>query len=651
MPAAIVGVGLFVAAGYTLGAPQVVERREVGQLMLENIPETPPALAESLRSYENARAAYFQDWLDDGSMLIITRFGQTAQIHRVAFPGGAREQLTFYDEPIADALARPGKADRFLFRRDTGGAEYFQIYSSTLAGTAKTITEPGTRNLAPAFSRDGAFVAWSSVQKGKADHDILIMRVDDPASQRRAFHGEGEVVPEAFSPDGRTLVFTRVISAASQKLYLLDIATSATRELNSSTDEINYGRAQFTPDSEALILTSNEGAEFNRLVRLDLASGKPSQLGESANWDVELTDLSPDGQTVAYAVNEEGRSKIYLRPLVGGTVKPVSGLPTGVIRALKFSPDSKRLATCLDSATTPADVWSFEPGTGKLERWTRSENGGLDPADFVEPSLIRVSSFDKRSIPAFLYEPRAVGRAAVRLPVIISIHGGPEAQERPGFQPVYQYWVKELGVAVITPNIRGSKGYGRGYLALDNGLKRQDAVEDIGALLDWIATRPELDPTRVVVAGGSYGGFMALSVFSRYGDRLAGAYDVVGMSNLVTFLEHTEEYRRDLRRAEYGDERDPSMRKFMEDTAPLNNTTKMTKPLFVVAGKNDPRVPYTEAEQLIAKVRAGGGNVWYMLAKDEGHGFRKKPNRDAQRAAETQWLREVLSLGTVRASE
>jgi dipeptidyl aminopeptidase/acylaminoacyl peptidase len=239
----------------------------------------------------------------------------------------------------------------------------------------------------------------------------------------------------------------------------------------------------------------------------------------------------------------------------------------------------------------------------------------------------------------------------VRLPVIIAIHGGPEAQERPGFQPVYQYWVKELGAAVVTPNIRGSKGYGRGYLALDNGLKRQDAVADIGALLDWIATRPELDPARVVVAGGSYGGFMTLSVFSRYGDRLAGAYDIVGMSNLVTFLEHTEEYRRDLRRVEYGDERDPAIRKFMEDTAPLNNTEKMTKPLFVVAGKNDPRVPYTEGEQLIAKVRAEGGDVWYMLAKDEGHGFRKKANRDAQRAAETQWLRKALSLGTVSSSE
>ena len=642
---AVAWVGLLVAAaGAALAASSTVERREIGQLVLENIPEPPPGLVESLRSYENVRAANFEDWLADGSMLISTRFGQTVQLHHVGYPGGAREQITFYDEPIADALARPGTADRFLFRRDTGGAEYFQIYLATLAGAAELVTAPGTRNLAPVFSQDGAFVAWSTVEKGKADYDIWVMRVDEPASRRQAYHGDGEVVPEAFSPDGKTLVLTRLISAASQKLYLLDIATGATRELNPSAEEIAYGRVQFTPDGAALVLTSNEGGEFSRLIRYDLATGQSHPLGDSTEWDVERTELSPDGDTLAHAVDVEGRSEVYLRRLAGGPAERVLGLPTGVVHALKFSPDSKRLAIGLESAAAPADVWSFEPQTGQLDRWTRSETGGLDPAGFVEPSLIRFTSFDKRSIPGFLYEPKAVHTATGRLPVIISIHGGPEAQERPGFRPVYQYWVKELGAAVITPNIRGSAGYGRSYLALDNGLKRQDAVGDVGALLDWIAARPELDPTYVVVSGASYGGFMTLSVFARYGDQLAGAYDVVGMSNLVSFLERTEAYRQDLRRVEYGDERDPAMRKFMEETAPLNNTEKMTKPLFVVAGRNDPRVPYTEAEQLVAKVRAQGGEVWYMLAKDEGHGYRKKPNRDAQRVAETQWLRKVLRL-------
>lgn len=637
---ATVLIGLLVSGAALAAAP--VERREVGALVLENIPPTPPELAESLRSYENARAASFEDWLADGSMLIETRFGQTAQVHRVAIPGGARTQLTFFDEPIADAVARPGKPNQYAFRRDIGGAEYFQIYLATLTGAPQAVTEPGTRNETPVFSRDGAWLAWSSVPKGKADYGIWVMRADDPSSRRLAWQGQGESDPMNFSPDGKTLVLRHLISAASQKLFLLDLAAGTVKEINPGTEEIAYGRPHFTPDGKALILTSTEGSEFGRLVRYDLASGKFTPLTEKIDWDVEALDVSPDGKFVAFSIDQDGRSVVQLRPLAGGAGKPIAGLPLGVVAGLKFSPDSKRLAVDLDSSTAPLDVWSVELASGKAERWTESETGGIDPAGLVEAQLIHYPSFDQRQIPAFVYEPK---EPKGKLPVIISIHGGPEAQERPGFRPVYQYWVKELGAAVVTPNIRGSDGYGRTYLALDNGVKRQDAVKDIGALLDWIATRPELDASRIVVSGGSYGGFMTLSVYASYGDRLAGAYDVVGMSNLATFLEHTEEYRRDLRRVEYGDERDPAVRKFMEDTAPLNNTAKMTRPLFVVAGKNDPRVPYTEGEQLIAKIREQGADVWYMLANDEGHGFRKKPNRDAQRAAETLWLKKVLGIG------
>ena len=635
------GAGLLLA-GPILADPAPVERREQGALTLENIPPTPPALAESLRSYENTRAAFFEDWLEDGSMLISTRFAQTAQIHHVAMPMGARTQLTFFDEPVADALARPRSADTYLFRRDTGGAEYFQLYLTKLDGQPELLTKPDTRNQSPVFSRDGALVAWCSVDKGKADYDIWVMRIGDSASRRLAFHGQGEIDPVAISPDGKGLVFTHQISAASQKLFLLDMAAGTASEINAKPDEIAYGTPEYTADGKALILTSNEGSEFQHLVRYDLATSKMSPLGEAPHWDVERLDLSPDGKSLAYAVDEDGVSKIYLRPLAGGAVKPVPGLPQGVINALRFSPDSKRLAIGLNQPTAPADIWSFEPASGKLERWTKSELGGLDPSTLVSPSLVRVKSFDGLEIPAFVYKPKS---ASGKLPVIINIHGGPEAQERPNFNPALQYWVKALGAVVIQPNVRGSDGYGRTFLALDNGNKRQDAVKDIGALLDWIATQPDLDPNRVIVSGGSYGGFMTLSVFATYGDRLAGAYDVVGMSNLVTFLEHTEEYRRDLRRVEYGDEREPAMRKYLEDTAPLNNTEKMTKPLFVVAGKNDPRVPYTEGEQLIAKIRAEGADVWYMLAGDEGHGFRKKPNRDAQRAAETLWFKKVLGIG------
>jgi len=622
--------------------PSPVVRREVGSLVLENIPETPSAIHESLRRYENARAAFFEDWLPDGTMLITTRFGATAQLHRVAAPGAERYQLTFFDEPIAAARAQPQSQNRFLFTKDVGGAEYYQGYMAGSTGAETLVTEPGTRTEQPVFSKDSAWLAWSQVTPGSPDYDIVVLRPDDPANRRVLLKGQGALAPLAFSPDGRQLLVRKYISIASSKLFLLDVASGGVRELNPSPQDIAYADGKFAPDGRGLLLISNEGSEFARLVRLDIETGRQTSLTAELNWDVEQFDISPDGRFLAYGVDEDGRSRVVVQSFATSEILPVPTPAVGVLTALKFSPDSKRLAIGLNAATSPADVWSYDLASGGIDRWTESETGGLDPGRLVEPSLVRFKSFDGREIPAFVYKPRAIRG---RPPVIIAIHGGPEAQERPFFSPVYQYWVGELGAAVIAPNVRGSDGYGKAYLALDNGLKRQDAVKDVGALLDWIATQPDLDPNCVVVAGGSYGGFMTLSVFAAYGDRLAGAYDVVGMSNLITFLEHTEGYRRDLRRAEYGDERDPAVHEFMEKTAPINNTARMTKPLFVVAGRNDPRVPYTEAEQIIAKVRAQGVEVWYMLAKDEGHGFRKKPNRDAQREAETLFLRKVLQVG------
>ena len=640
-------IAAFLGAALLLGAGALVERREMGNLVLENIPPTPPALAEELRGYDNIRTAGFQDWLADNTMLITTRFGATVQLHHVAFPGGARRQVTFFDEPVAQAMARPGHADQFALSRDSGGGEYFQIDLATLGGADRVITTPGTRNQDMVFSQDGAQLAWSSVARGQSDYAIWLALPDKPESARAVFHGAGEVDPLAFSPDGKKLLFERQdIWAVSQKLFLLDLASGTTTPVNASPEQIDYdlafGHAVFMPDGAALILGSNQGGEWKRLVRLDLATGKISPLTETLSWDLEGFSLSPDGGRLAYAINEDGISHIFLRDQASGVTRQIDGLPEGVVSNLRFSPDGGKLAINLASPTTPLDIWSYAPATGTLTRWTESELGGVDPASLVPAKLIHYPSFDGRQIPAFLYRPKG-GRGG-KLPVIITIHGGPEGQTRPGFWPTDQVWLKELGAVLIEPNIRGSDGYGRSYLALDNGMKRQDAVRDIGALLDWIAAQPNLDASRVVVAGGSYGGFMTLSVYAAYGDRLAGAYDIVGISNLVSYLEHTEAYRRDLRRTEYGDERDPAMRKYLEDTAPLNNTAKMTKPLFVVAGLNDPRVPYTEGEQLVAKVRAQGGDVWYMLARDEGHGFRKKPNRDAQRAAEILWLRKVLGV-------
>jgi dipeptidyl aminopeptidase/acylaminoacyl peptidase len=294
----------------------------------------------------------------------------------------------------------------------------------------------------------------------------------------------------------------------------------------------------------------------------------------------------------------------------------------------------------MESARSTADAYSLDVTTGKVDRWTMSETGGLVATNLNEQQLVRWKSFDGRTISGFLYRPAAKFNG--KRPVIIDIHGGPEGQSRPSFQGSYNYFLNELGVAVIYPNVRGSTGYGKTFLSLDNGFKREDSYKDIGALLDWIKTRPDLDADRVMVTGGSYGGHMTLAVATYYPDRIACALAYVGPSNLVTFLENTSAYRRDLRRVEYGDERDPKMREFLTRIAPANNVQKIRKPLFVVAGANDPRVPVTESEQMVKAVRGHGTPVWYLMAKDEGHGFAKKKNNDYLLYSTILFAREYL---------
>ncbi|RIJ31079.1 S9 family peptidase [Henriciella algicola] len=620
-------------------APTTAERVTEGNLVMENIPDIPEAVSEKLRQYQNVRTHGFADWTDEG-VLIATRFGEVSQIHQVKMPLGARRQVTFYDEPIGGASVSPAGGS-FVFSKDTGGDEFYQGYLFDMAsGGVTRFTEAGTRNGGYVWTDDGSQVFFYEARDGEADYDLKMGNPADPASIGTVFEGDGTgaLFPVDFSADGSMVTIQRYISIQDSDIFTFNVATGEMTEIRPG-EEVAYNGLYFLPDGSVLTST-DAGSEFKNLVRLVPGSDEMTVYTSDIHWDVEGYDLSPDGSTVVFTVNEGGLGTIKLLDIESGEVTDGPDLPTGIAAGPQFDSTGARVGFTFVGATSPADAWSFDVETLALTRWTEAEVGGLDTAAFVEPEMFDYPNADGMDIPAFIYRPAGEGP----YPVIVSIHGGPEGQSRPYFSSTYQYWANELGAAVVVPNVRGSAGYGKTYVSLDNGLNRKKSVEDIGALLDWIDGQGDLDSDRVLVYGGSYGGYMVLASMVDYNDRLAGGIDIVGISDFKTFLENTKGYRRDLRRAEYGDERDPEIAAFFEEISPLNNASEITKPLFIIQGANDPRVPASEAEQILEAVRQNGGEAWFLLAMDEGHGFAKKSNRDFQREAETLFLQDVLEL-------
>lgn len=632
----------------TLAAPAlaqdvVVSKR--GALTMENVPETPPDVRNRLIQYSNTRSASFLGFLPSGGALIATRFADTPQLHTVASPGADRRQITFFDDRITGAQVRPGKSGEILFTQDKGGDEYFQGYMlDPKTGISTPFTEAGTRNESIVFSRNGARIAWASVTRNSSNYAIQVSDTGKPESRAVVHTGNGHLAVEDWSPTGDRLLLSQYVSIAKSRLFVFTFGGGIV-ELTPELD-VAYSGGEFTADGKAIIAVTEEGSEFGRLARIDLASGKRTFFATGVNWDVEGFDISPDGRTLAYSINADGASELKLFDL--RTNKPLAApkLPPGIVAFFAWDERGERLGLTLVSGTSPADAYVYTLRTNKLVRWTQSETGGLDPSVFVEPKLVRFPTFDSASggpkeISAWVFEPKTPGPH----PAIIDIHGGPESQSRPSFSSTRQYWVNELGIAVIVPNVRGSTGYGKTFVSLDNGMKRLDSVKDIGAVLDWMETQPaRFDMARVVPYGGSYGGYMVYAAMIMFPERFAAGIDIVGIGNLRTFLENTSEFRRDLRRAEYGDERDPAMRKWMDEASSLANASKIKRPMFIIHGDNDPRVPVSEAHAMVAEFRKQGLETWLMTANDEGHGFAKKANQEAQREAETLFLRKVLKL-------
>ncbi len=614
-------------------------------LVAEGIPAIPTQLRADAGRYLEFRSASFSSWHPvRREMLVSTRFADAPQLHLVKMPGGARRQLTFTPEPVGGGSFQPKSGESIVFAQDSGGGEFYQLHRYDVAdGRITLLTDGKSRNSGPTWARSGKWFAYTSTRRNGKDNDIHLLKPADPKSNRLLIEvsGGGWSVTDV-SEDETKLLLLEYISINESYLWLADAKTGAKELLTPRAgNKIAWSHAEFARDSKSIFVTTDKDSEFQRLCRMDLATKQLTTLTSKLPWDVASFARSPDGRTIAFVSNEDGASVLHLIGARSGRERSVPKLPLGVIGGLEWHENGRDLGFSLTSARSPADAWSLDVKTGRLERWTESETGGLNPAEFVEPEVVRLKSFDGLTISALVYRPDAKKFPGPR-PVLINIHGGPEAQSRPVFQARNNYYLSELGVAIVYPNVRGSDGYGKTFLTLDNGFQREDSVKDIGALLDWVEQDARLDRQRTAVIGGSYGGYMVLACMTHYGPRLRCGVDVVGISSFLTFLKNTQDYRRDLRRVEYGDERDPKMAEFMERISPLASVKNISKPLFVVQGKNDPRVPVTEAEQMVKAIRDQGGAVWYLMAKDEGHGFQKKKNADFQFLSTILFFREYL---------
>jgi dipeptidyl aminopeptidase/acylaminoacyl peptidase len=614
-------------------------------LIAENIAEIPKELANQVKKYAESRGASLAEIHPTKNEIIIsTRFGSTAQFHRVSQPMGARTQITFFDEPVSGASYEPVKGEYLVYSKDIGGNEFGQLYKLDLKTLQSTLLTDGGRsqNGGVTWRKDGTGFYYSSTKRNGGDRDIYYMDPLNPKSDKLILQvkGGGWGISD-ISTDGQKLLIGEYVSANESHIWLLETTTGKLSEVTDrkSTGIIQSG-ASFSDATDEIWFLTDKDNEFERLATLNLNTRKATYYTSKIPWSVENYNLSEDKKSIIFITNEAGLNKMYLMNATDKTYSAVKNIPIGLIGGASFTKDNQNIFFTQSTAQSASDVYKLILKTGVIQRWTESELGEMQQSDMSIPKFIEWKSFDNLKISGFYYPAAAKFRG--KRPVLINIHGGPEGQSMASFLGSNNYYTNEMGVAIIFPNVRGSSGFGKTFIAKDNGFLREDSVKDIGALLDWIAQQPELDKDKIMIMGGSYGGYMTLATAFHYADRIKCSVDIVGISNFNTFLKNTEEYRRDLRRVEYGDERIPEMAAFFEKMAPLNNIDKIKKPMFIIQGTNDPRVPVTEATQMRDKLKANGNVVWYLEAKDEGHGFRKKANVDFQRLAVIRFMQDYL---------
>ncbi|WP_049985811.1 S9 family peptidase [Halobellus rufus] len=583
-------------------------------------------MAHDIERYLNVRSAYGASFSPSDELAFLMDTTGVPQVWTLSEPGAWPEQRTFFDERVTFVSWSPER-EEFAFGMDRGGNERQQLFRyDTATGEITDWTEaPDAKHRWGGWSHDGERIAFAANRRDESVFDVYVQRRDETGTDAELIaEGDGWLTLGGWSPDDSRLLVTESYSNFDQDVAVLDVATGELTELTPHEGTVRFQSATWGPDGEHVYLVSDRASDTLDLWAVDVESGAFSLVAEDPDWEIGGVAVDEDTGRIAYSTNVDGYTELTVGELttattIEATAKP--DLPRGVAGGVAFDDAGERFALTVTRRSDPANVYVVD-GAGEATRWTRAATAGIPRETFVEPELVHYPTFDGREIPAFFSLPETdTGHGET--PVIVDIHGGPESQRRPSFSAVTQYFLAN-GYAVFEPNVRGSAGYGKAYGHLDDVERRMDAVADVEAAVEWLHDHPAVDPDRIVAMGGSYGGFMVLAAMTEYPDLWAAGIDIVGIANFVTFLENTGEWRRSLREAEYGSLEDD--REFLESISPLNTIDEIRAPLFVLHGENDPRVPVSEAHQLVEEAKAHVP-VRERIFEDEGHGFTKLENR------------------------
>ncbi len=578
----------------------------------------------TIEQYLNIRSATAPTVSPDSKFIAyLTDITGTNQVWKVGIDSGCPEQLTFFDERVQFISWNPEDENWILFVKDMGGNEHTQLFLLKSDGSKiRRLTHKDNviYNFG-AWSEDGTMFAFASNERNRAFFDVYVMNIKTGKAEL-VWQNDGNNSVVAWSPDNKYILVSQNRSSFDNDLYLIEYETKKVYNITPHTEPARYIGAEFSKDSKRIYLLSDQGKEFLGIAYIDLPNGKLNYI-YNTNWDVRSIQLSKDGGWLAFILNVDGYSEVYSLNLATKAIKKLNFPKGGIIGSLSFTSDGKKIIFTYQSPVKNQDIYYYDVVAGNYKQITHSSTAGIPPSSFVEAQLVKFKSFDGLEIPGYLYLPKNAKKDG-SLPAIVSIHGGPEAQELPRFSALYQYFVNN-GYVVYAPNIRGSTGYGKTYASLDNTTKRKDAIRDVSMIPEFLKSTGYIDPAKIAVYGGSYGGYMTLAAVTFYPELWAAGVDLVGISNFLTFLKNTGVWRQKHRMAEYGDpEKDAD---FLGEISPFYHVDKIKVPLMIIQGANDPRVPKSESDQIVESIKSRNGVVEYLVFEDEGHGLAKLKNR------------------------